>query len=344
MLVTSNMEPLHEATKHLPEEVRNLIAGGLAGMMAKSVVAPLDRIKIMYQVSSAKFKLRNIPGVVRTIVEQEGLQALWRGNGATMLRVFPYAGIQFMVFDYCKSWVLKSSDTVGQGVQSTSLNKHGLMPVESLAAGSFAGVCSVLATYPLDLTRAQLAVLRKSEGGLKQGFAYVLGRNLRQRGIFGLYRGITPTLAGMIPYAGIAFTINEQGKKRITRVHNRDPTTIERMLIGGLAGLVGQSGTYPFEITRRRMQTIGIVSGSAAESVLHTNSLSNVKSPPSLTETIRSLYAEQGVRGFFKGLSMNWMKGPIAFSISFTSYDLIKGAMMSPQIARILIEEDSMDC
>lgn len=205
---------MHDAVKQLPEEARNLIAGGLAGMMAKSVVAPLDRIKIMYQVSSAKFKLRNIPGVVRTIVQQEGFQALWRGNGATMLRVFPYAGIQFMVFDYCKSWVLNSRNAAGQEVQSTAtMNKPGLMPVESLVAGSFAGVCSVLATYPLDLTRAQLAVIRKSEGGLKQGFVYVLRRNLRQRGMIGLYRGITPTLAGMIPYAGIAFTINEQGKK-----------------------------------------------------------------------------------------------------------------------------------
>ena len=35
------------------------------------------------------------------------------------------------------------------------------------------------------------------------------------KGMIGLYRGITPTLAGMIPYAGIAFTINEQGKKHV---------------------------------------------------------------------------------------------------------------------------------
>ena len=35
----------------LPKELRNLIAGGIAGMVAKSVVAPLDRIKILYQVS-----------------------------------------------------------------------------------------------------------------------------------------------------------------------------------------------------------------------------------------------------------------------------------------------------
>lgn len=112
------------------------------------------------------------------------------------------------------------------------------------------------------------------------------------------------------------------------------------MLIGAIAGLVGQSGTYPFEITRRRMQTVGLVSGSSAESVLHTKDLSLVKAPPTLFETVHRLYLEEGLRGFFKGLSMNWIKGPVAFSISFTSYDKIKGAMIDAKTARILLEEE----
>jgi solute carrier family 25, member 42 len=46
--------------------------------------------------------------------------------------------------------------------------------------------------------------------------------------------------------------------------------------------------------------------------------------------TITQLYAEQGIRGFLKGVSMNWMKGPVAFSISFTTFDHVQQILESP--------------
>eukprot|EP00569_Conticribra_weissflogii_P010310 CAMPEP_0171376154 /NCGR_PEP_ID=MMETSP0879-20121228/18201_1 /TAXON_ID=67004 /ORGANISM="Thalassiosira weissflogii, Strain CCMP1336" /LENGTH=138 /DNA_ID=CAMNT_0011885937 /DNA_START=272 /DNA_END=685 /DNA_ORIENTATION=- len=91
----------------LPKELRNLLAGGLAGMIAKTVVAPIDRIKILYQVTSAPFRLRDVPKVAYSIIEKEGYSALWKGNLATMMRVFPYSGIQFMVFDRLKMQFLQ---------------------------------------------------------------------------------------------------------------------------------------------------------------------------------------------------------------------------------------------
>ena len=63
---------------------------------------------------------------------------------------------------------------------------------------------------------------------------------------------------------------------------------------------------------------------AAASSRRMTATSSSSSSPPTLISTIRDLYVEQGIRGFYKGVTMNWIKGPMAFSISFTCYDHIQ--------------------
>lgn len=426
MSSTSLLSPLHS----LPREIRNLLSGGFAGMMAKSAVAPFDRIKILYQVTNAHFRLRDIPTVMHTIIITEGFAALWKGNGATMIRVFPYSGIQFMVFDYCKSYflgehakshqlllqqqqqqqqLLEMEETQKQQqrgkrkkeeVKNKGGKSSGLSPIESLQAGVLAGTVSTLITYPLDVARVQLAVLRRTTATSKissgvggggaaavssslsssstmmrghKGIGYVLSASYERGGVLGLYRGITPTLLGMLPYSGIAFTINEQAKRQITHITNREPTTIERLSCGGLSGLFAQTLSYPLEVTRRRMQTIGIVptTGSesattmvtqfaktngiattvaaAAEAAVTTQATTTTTAqkqqciarppPPSMIMTVKHLFNEQGIRGFYKGVTMNWVKGPVAFSISFTAFDTIKGLLETDEerLARIIV-------
>jgi len=384
------LSSLREQMLQLPKEARNILAGGTAGIVAKSVVAPLDRIKILYQVSSAQYHILDIPKAVRRIVQEEGFTALWKGNMATMIRIFPYSGIQFMVFDRVKHYFLhEQHEPVGaigftakqqsappppahppapahqphqhqrnnndknndkNSNKRNSTTKWGLTPMESLVAGMIAGTISVISTYPLDLTRAQLAVLKKQKNHhLNQSFWSVLTDNYKCRGVPGLFRGIAPTLLGILPYSGVAFALNEQGKREIQHLTGREVTTVERIQCGALAGLVAQTLTYPIEVTRRRMQTIGIVGIHGTDSAVGALGCSTTTTtittgttiaqpnvaapppppPPGLMRTVQDLYAEQGVRGFMKGVSMNWMKGPVAFGISFTTFDHIQKWMES---------------
>ena len=328
-------------------------------MVAKSVVAPLDRIKILYQISAVPFHLSDLPRVAYTIIQKEGLSALWKGNTATMIRVFPYSGIQFMVFDFCKHSILRSrrpqplagGAKEGGGVASSSSHlhdrKYGLTPFESLGAGMVAGIVSVVCTYPLDLVRAQLAVLKhhprqgslaSATSNINPGFVTVLQENYRRAGVPGLFRGITPTLLGILPYSGIAFCLNEQGKRELQHLTGREVTTLERLQCGAFSGLVAQTVTYPIEVTRRRMQTIGLVGSheTALSSCLGDQKTMKSASPPTLISTVTQLYREQGIRGFLKGVSVNWMKGPVAFSISFTTFDTVQRWLEGPQSKRSL--------
>ena len=63
------------------------------------------------------------------------------------------------------------------------------------------------------------------------------------------YRGFLPTMIGIIPYAGTSFSTYEMLKKyradkaREEGLKPTDPSPYQRLIFGGIAGLLGQ-GTY----------------------------------------------------------------------------------------------------
>nr|XP_057924961.1 mitochondrial coenzyme A transporter SLC25A42 [Doryrhamphus excisus] len=278
-----------------PSVITTLFSGAFAGAVAKTAVAPLDRTKIIFQVSSARFSAKEAYRVIYRTYLKDGFLSLWRGNSATMVRVIPYAAIQFCAHEQYKSLL---GDYYGfQG--------KALPPLPRLLAGSMAGTTATMLTYPLDMVRARMAVTPKE---MYSNILHVFVRISREEGLKTLYRGFAPTILGVVPYAGLSFFTYETLKKLHAENSGRpEPYSYERLAFGACAGLIGQSASYPLDVVRRRMQTAG-VTGHTYGTILG---------------TIKEIMSEEGViRGLFKGLSMNWVKGPIAVGISFTTFDL----------------------
>jgi len=166
----------------VPDHIQSLISGGLAGMVAKSVVAPLDRVKILFQVSNTEFRFNKIKPLINKIVSEEGVSALWKGNTATLVRVAPYAGVQFMVYDTLKKHFKEETE------RQTGDSSSKISPLNSMIAGSTAGASSSIVTYPLDLTRARLAVLHNSKNDKtkRPHFGNIISENFKQNGVKGL--------------------------------------------------------------------------------------------------------------------------------------------------------------
>ena len=145
---------------------------------------------------------------------------------------------------------------------------------------------------------------------------------MRGGSILRLYHGFVPTVLGIAIYSGISFFTYESLKKNFTDGEKkRDLRLRERFFFGALAGICGQSTSYPLDIVRRRMQTSGTLGGGHSALGL-TSAIA--QDYGTLRSTALHVISSEGIRrGMYKGLSLNWIKGPIAVGVSFTVYDLL---------------------
>ena len=79
---------------------KNLVAGGIAGIVSRTLVSPLERLKILFQVQyitghDVKAKYVTPVQALRQILKEEGVKGFFRGNGANCIRVFPCTYLNF---------------------------------------------------------------------------------------------------------------------------------------------------------------------------------------------------------------------------------------------------------
>lgn len=86
-----------------------------------------------------------------------------------------------------------------------------LGPYQRLVCGGWAGITSVVCTYPLDIVRTRLSIQSASFEGLRHqaseklpGMGELLVSIYKtEGGVKALYRGIVPTIAGVAPYVSL---------------------------------------------------------------------------------------------------------------------------------------------
>lgn len=301
----------------MPVYVRELIAGGAAGGFAKTSVAPLERTKILLQ-TRTEFRSLGVCQSLKKLFKHEGVRGFYKGNGASVVRIVPYAALHYMTYEQYRCWILNNYSALGSG------------PHIDLLAGAAAGGTAVLCTYPLDLARTKLAYqVVNTRGnfnyGMKgaqsqivyKGIRDVLSSVYREGGLRGLYRGVGPTLTGILPYAGLKFYIYEELKTRVPDEYEKSIVT--RLSCGALAGLFGQTLTYPLDVVRRQMQVENL-QPSGQGGVRYKNTLEG------LTYIVRN----QGWKKLFSGLSINYIKIVPSVAIGFTAYDTMKAWLHVP--------------
>ncbi len=287
---------------------------------------------------------------MRDIYRNDGARGLFRGHSATLLRIFPYAGIKFLAYEQIRAYIIPT--------------KQHETPVRRFLSGSLAGCLSVFFTYPLEVIRVRLAFETKHHS--RTSLAAICRRIYNERprplanpslltssapsistsaastaassaiprhpstvsGLANFFRGFTPTLWGMLPYAGASFLAHDTAGDLLRLPRLAPLTTIPRtegtradphkpaqlkywaeLAAGGFAGFVSQTVSYPLEVIRRRMQ-VGAVVGDGHRL--------------RMGEVAGRIWRERGFRGFFVGLGIGYVKVVPMVATSFFVYERAK--------------------
>jgi len=286
-------------------------AGGVAGAVSRTVVSPLERLKILYQIQDAgrsEYKM-SIAKALRKMYRDEGWRGFMRGNGTNCVRIVPYSAVQFGAYNVYKRFAESSPGA-------------DLDPIRRLICGGLAGITSVTCTYPLDIVRTRLSIqsasfasLGKHEGKLPGMWQTMITMYKTEGGILGLYRGIIPTVAGVAPYVGLNFMVYESVRDYFTEPGEKNPVWYRKLAAGAISGAVAQTCTYPFDVLRRRFQ-INTMSGMGYQY-------------KSIWDAIRTIIRQEGIAGLYKGLVPNLLKVAPSMASSWLSFEMARDFLIS---------------
>lgn len=174
------------------DRARNFVCGACSGSFAALTIMPLDVIRTRVISQDPGKGYRNGFQAVSTIYRVEGVRGLYRGLGPALLQIAPLTGGQFMFYNMF--------GTLVKQIEHLPENAS-LPPTELFICGGFAGLCTKLLVYPLDLIKKRLQIQGFSQNRQTFGKHFVANHMLqclyqvcRDEGLRGLYKGLNPSL------------------------------------------------------------------------------------------------------------------------------------------------------
>jgi solute carrier family 25 (adenine nucleotide translocator) protein 4/5/6/31 len=268
----------------------DLASGGTAAAVSKTVVAPIERVKLLLQVQDASKSIavdkryKGIIDVLTRVPKEQGFLALWRGNLANVIRYFPTQALNFAFKDTYKKLFLEGYDKKKDFWKFFAGN---------LASGGAAGATSLCFVYPLDFARTRLAAdVGKGASREFKGLADCLIKIVKSDGPIGLYRGFFVSVQGIIIYRAAYFGMFDTAKMVFA-----GDGKLNFFAAWGIAQVVTVGSgilSYPWDTIRRRMMM-----QSGRTDVLYKNTW----------DCTVKIVKNEGPRALFKGALSNVFRG-----------------------------------
>ncbi|KAF7140944.1 hypothetical protein RHSIM_Rhsim06G0082200 [Rhododendron simsii] len=235
---------------------KHLWSGAVSAMVSRTLVAPLERLKLEYMVRGEQ---KNLFELIKSIAASQGLRGFWKGNLVNILRTAPFKAINFYCYDSYRKQFLRFS------------GNEEVTNFERFIAGAASGITASMLCLPLDTIRTKLV----APGGEALGGVVGAFRNvILTEGFFSLYKGLLPSIMSVAPAGAVfygvydilksAYLHSPEGRKRIQYMKEQGQELsaldqlelgpVRTLLHGAISGACAEASTYPFEVLRRQLQ------------------------------------------------------------------------------------------
>jgi len=287
--------------------------GGLSGAVAKTLTAPIERVKLIIQTQDANPRIRSgevprytgIANCFSRVRSEQGFMAFWRGNFTNVIRYFPTQAFNFAFKDSIKK-IFPRYDP------KTEFGKFFLV---QMASGGLAGAGSLCIVYPLDYARTRLASDVGTGKRDFKGLGDCLMKTARgPSGVMGLYNGFGVSVAGIIPYRGVYFGLYDSLREKNPFKNDYGVKGIlSKFAVAQATAIAAGYASYPFDTVRRRLQ---MQSEKPKDQWVYKGS----------ADCLSKILKDEGMNALFKGAGANALR-TVGSALVLVLYDQLQGML-----------------
>lgn len=255
-------------------EWKGFAEGGLASMIAGFATHPLDLIKVRMQLQgeavaspALAFALdggrRAVPiakpgplGVGLSVARSEGVQALYSGVSATLLRQALYSSTRMGLYEYLKcQW---RDETQGGS---------GLPLYKKVTAALVAGASGAVVGNPADLAMVRMQAdgrLPMHERRNYTGVGNALLRMVNQDGVLSLWTGSAPTVTRAMLVTAAQLATYDQIRDAVTSNHVVPEGLATQVVASCGAGVLASVASNPIDVVKTRVMNMKVAEGEVA--------------------------------------------------------------------------------
>lgn len=274
--------------------LKNFFCGAFSGGISRTITAPLENLKVMYQSEYTDKKPPNILRGLLNLYENKGIVGFFKGNSLSIFISCFEQALRFAIIDYSK-----------KNLQE----QNGFLSAKTLFyIGLTTGIMSSIFLYPLEVVRIRMISSMDPSQRILEKFKIIYS----EKGIKSFYSGYIPHIISVLPSGSCHVVLYNTLKRLFVNQQDYENLNMNKfMFLGGFAGIITGTFTYPLNIITTR--------------TIVENKYKDATQRISFISITRRTFYNEGFSGFYKGWLPSILRVSLGQGINFGIFETMRG-------------------